>query len=623
MTRLRSFLFKKTSQVLIDSTIFLFSWGAAYLVRFEGIPKGHYLNQMLLLGPAIILGRLLFFYLFSVYSIVWRYLSIRDAFIIAKAMLPPTVILTGIRYLAPSSIPLLKIPASVIALEFMISFLGASGVRIMRRLTAEESARDKLGAKNGSTPKNVLLVGAGDAGNLVLKELRQRVDLGIHVAGFIDDNPEKFNKVINGVRVLGNSSQLPEFVTRYAVQEVIISIANASSRDIRRIVDLAQGAGVKIRIVPGLFELLEENVKISKVREIKIDDLLGRDVVNFERRLPEIEKFYRDKQILVTGAGGSIGSELCRQLCLFYPKSLILLDKDENSIYDIDTELRYKNPESRPVPVIANIKNRLRVEQVFSTWRPEVVFHAAAHKHVPLMELNGAEAILNNVGGTRNVLDVADKFGVERLIFISSDKAVNPTNIMGATKKVGEILLQDLASRSRTHFACVRFGNVIGSRGSVTPLFQRQIASGGPITITHPDIERYFMSISEAVQLIIQAGTLGEKGEVFILDMGKPVKIRDLARDMIRLSGYKEGEIELKYTGLRPGEKLYEEILIDKEKDRVTSFEKIFVAQPNGVDREHFALKLSGLMDAAREGDVSRIRVVLRDMGIGFTGVGR
>ncbi len=623
MTKRHRILFSGPGQVAIDLTVFIFSWLSAYVARFEGLPEGSYLHQMIWLLPFVIVARTLLFYGFSVYTIVWRYFSIRDALRLLRAAAPISVLFAAFRFAAPAGAGFIKVPVGVIVVEFLAVMLCASGVRALRRLTAEGQDREIRNGTDGHAPRTTLLVGAGDAGNLILRELQSRTDLGAKAVGFVDDDPDKYGKTIQGVRVLGNTTQIPDLVRRLGVEEIIISIANASSRDIRRIVELSHDAGVKVRIVPGLFELLEDNVKISKVREIQIDDLLGRDVVNFEARLPEIENFYRDKRILITGAGGSIGSELCRQLCHLWPKELVLLDKDENSIYEIDTELRYKHPESRPIPVIANIKNRQRLDHIFSTWRPEVVFHAAAHKHVPLMELNAPEAVLNNIGGTQNVLEASDKFGVERFIFISSDKAVNPTNIMGATKKVGELLVQDLAARSRTRFACVRFGNVIGSRGSVIPLFQRQIAAGGPVTVTHPDMERYFMSISEAVQLIIQAGTLGEKGEIFVLDMGKQVKIRDLARDLIRLSGYKEDEIEIKYTGLRPGEKLFEEILIDKEKDCITSFEKIFIAQPDGLDASRLNGNFVRLVDAAAEGDTTKIRSRFREMGIGFTGVGR
>jgi FlaA1/EpsC-like NDP-sugar epimerase len=332
---------------------------------------------------------------------------------------------------------------------------------------------------------------------------------------------------------------------------------------------------------------------------------------------------YKNKRILVTGAGGSIGSELCRQLAAVWPKEIILLDKDENSIFEIDNELsgKLRGRAQRNIhPIIANIENRERLKSVFERYKPEIIFHAAAHKHVPLMESNVSEAVLNNIEGTKNIVELSDLYGVDRVIFISTDKAVNPTSIMGASKRIGEVIVQDIASRSQTKYSCVRFGNVLGSRGSVVPLFQRQIADGGPITITHPDIKRYFMSISEAVQLIIQAGTIGEKGEIFVLDMGKQVRIVDLAREMIRLSGNSESDIEIKFIGLRPGEKLYEEILVDEEKARATKFEKIFIAPPPECGNNEIKNTIDELINAAHRCDEQKIYQYFTQMGIGYNG---
>jgi FlaA1/EpsC-like NDP-sugar epimerase len=356
------------------------------------------------------------------------------------------------------------------------------------------------------------------------------------------------------------------------------------------------------------------------IREVNIDDLLGRDVVDIKTHQPDVEKYYRGKRILVTGAGGSIGSELCRQLCTYWPKELILIDKDENSIFEIDNELQGCAKGLRVTPLISNIKNAKQLETIFAKFRPEVIFHAAAHKHVPLMEFNVSEAVLNNVRGTLNVVLLADLYGVENFISISSDKAVNPTSVMGATKKIGEVIIQDIAAKSGTKFACVRFGNVLGSRGSVVPLFRKQIARGGPVTVTHPDIKRFFMSITEAVSLIIQAGSIGSKGEIFVLDMGKMVKIADLARDLIRLSGIRDGDIEIKYTGLRPGEKLYEEILIDKERVSATQFEKIFVAPPEKYQNGDLGKRLEDLIAVAEKGQDAEIIRHFQEMDIGYQG---
>ena len=611
----------KTNQVFIDIFIFIFSYFVAFFIRFEGIPDPMYLKQLLILFPYVALVRLLCFYIFSIYSIVWRYISIIDAISIFKASFPVTAILFLGRIALPIKFPLLRLPLSVIALEFLLVLIGTLGVRIIRRFASEFSERERLENKSVTfKKKRTLLIGAGNAGNVVIKELKQRTDLGVEVKGFIDDDPRKYNTVIQGVKVLGNTTHLPEIVNKLKIDEAIITIANASSKDIRRIVDVCKGTKIKVKIVPGLSELLDDKIKITKIREVNIDDLLGRSVVSFKHHLPQITTHYKNKKILVTGAGGSIGSELCRQLAIFGPKELILLDKDENSIFEIDTELNYELNEYKYKLklLVTNIRNHGRLKYIYEKYRPEVIFHAAAHKHVPLMENNSSEAILNNVLGTGNVANLADEYGVEDFIFISTDKAVNPTSVMGASKKIGELLIQVIASKSKTRFSCVRFGNVLGSRGSVVPLFQKQIAQGRPITLTHPDVERYFMSISEAVQLIIQAGTIGNNGEIFVLNMGKPVKIQYLAKDLIRLSGFVEDDFEIKYTGLRPGEKLFEEILVDEERAKVTQFEKIFIAPPVEIDNDKFSKELADLLKAARQYNEKRLVECLKEMEIGY-----
>jgi FlaA1/EpsC-like NDP-sugar epimerase len=620
MNSIISRVFSKVSQGLIDLLIFALSLAAAYVIRFEGAIPGNFVRQISVLLPYIVIARSVSFQIFSVYKIVWRYISIRDAIRILKAILPVTGILIAARYFAPQRLAMLHIPVSVIALEFLLVILGTAGIRMVRRVSLEMTQRDSLTRRRNGTPKRVLLIGAGDAGNMVAKELGQRTDLGLEVTGFVDDDPKKFNSVIQGIKILGSTAQIPEIARRMKIDEAIISIANASSREIRRILEMCEGAEVKVKIVPGLFEMLDDRVKITKIREVNIDDLLGRNVVDIETHHPDVEKHYRGKRILVTGAGGSIGSELCRQLCVYWPKELILIDKDENSIFEIDNELQGCTKGLRVTPIISNIKNAKQLETIFANFKPEVVFHAAAHKHVPLMEFNVCEAIINNVQGTLNVAKLADRYGVESFIFISSDKAVNPTSVMGATKKVGEIIVQDIASKSGTKFSCVRFGNVLGSRGSVVPLFQKQIARGGPVTVTHPDIERFFMSIAEAVSLIIQAGSIGTKGEIFVLDMGKMVKISDLARDLIRLSGFKDDDIEITYTGLRPGEKLYEEIMIDKERDKVTQFEKIFMTPPVEYVNSDLGKRLEELVAVAEKGQDAEIIRHFQEMDIGYQG---
>jgi FlaA1/EpsC-like NDP-sugar epimerase len=620
MNSIFNLVFRKLSQGIFDLIVFALSLFAAYFIRFEGVIPDEFIRQIAVLLPYIIIARAISFQSFSVYKIVWRYISIHDVWRILKGILPVTALLILARYFAPQRLAMLRIPISVITLEILLIFLGTSGIRMVRRITMEITQRESLTRRRNGAVKRVLLIGAGDAGNMVAKELSQRTDLGMEVEGFVDDDPKKFNAVIQGVRIFGSTAQIPEIVKRLKIDEAIITITNASSREIRRIVEMCEGAGVKVKIVPGLFEMLDDRVKITKIREVNIDDLLGRNVVDIETHHPDVEKHYRGKRILVTGAGGSIGSELCRQLCTYWPKELILIDKDENSIFEIDNELEGCAKGLRVTPIISNIKNEKLLETIFTKFRPEVIFHAAAHKHVPLMEFNVSEAILNNVQGTLNVAKLADRYGAGSFIFISSDKAVNPTSVMGATKKIGEIIVHDIASKSGTKFSCVRFGNVLGSRGSVVPLFQKQIARGGPVTVTHPDVERFFMSIAEAVSLIIQTGSIGTKGEIFVLDMGKMVKINDLARDLIRLSGFKDDDIEIEYTGLRAGEKLYEEIMIDKERDRITEFEKIFIAPPVEYVNSDLEKRLEELVALAEKGEDAEIIRHFQEMGIGYQG---
>jgi len=609
----------KINQIFLDLVIFGFSFFAAYFIRFEGLPSGMHLKQFWVLLPYIIIARFVVFNLLSIYSIVWRYISISDSLLILKATGVVSASMLVARIILPQQFLVLRIPYGVITIEFLLVVLGTLGLRMLRRLLVETRMRD--GYKNGEQEKTkkVLLIGAGDAGNMVAKELKHRPDLGMKIVGFIDDDPTKYNTVIQGYRVLGNTSQLSEIANMYDIDEAIITIASASSKDIRQIVNLCESAKVNVKIIPGLYELLGGQIKINKIRDVNIDDLLGRGVVKFDNNASEIVKKYRNKKIMVTGAGGSIGSELCRQLSKLWPKKLILLDKDENSIFEIDAELAREYENVKLASVIADVRNRNRLKGIFQKFRPDVVFHAAAHKHVPLMEHNVTEAIMNNVLGTKHVVELADEFDVESFIYISTDKAVNPTSIMGSTKKVGEILIQEIAKDSKTHFSCVRFGNVLGSRGSVVPFFQKQISLGGPVTITHPDILRYFMSISEAVQLIIKAGIIGDKGEIFVLDMGEPVKILDLAKDLIKLSGFREDDIEIKYVGLRPGEKLFEEILVDEERMQVTNFQKIFIAPPVEVESEKFQQNLGKLIEEADRCNGGEVISCLLNMGIGYS----
>lgn len=447
--------------------------------------------------------------------------------------------------------------------------------RLLRReirLTSVQSSRSQW--------QNVLVIGGGDAGSTIIRELQLNEDMKKRPIGIIDDNQAKQGRLLHGVSIIGTRHDISRVVTERHVDEIIISIPSMHAKEMREIIEICQDTSCKLKTMPGLYQLINGEVDIKKIRDIEIEDLLGREPV--ETNLIEISDFLEGKVVLVTGGGGSVGSELCRQIAKFNPKLLLILDIYENSVYDLQNELKaYYGDQLELKVIIASVRDLNRLRQLFKTYHPDVIYHAAAHKHVPLMEDSPQEAIKNNVFGTFNVAKCANEIKVERFVLISTDKAVNPTNIMGASKRLAEMIIQSLNETSSCEFVAVRFGNVLGSNGSVIPLFKRQIASGGPITVTHPDIIRYFMTIPEAVELVLQAGAMAHGGEVFILDMGDPVKIVDLAKGLIRLSGLEpERDIEIKFTGLRPGEKMYEELLLSEEGLLTTANAKIFIGRP-------------------------------------------
>jgi FlaA1/EpsC-like NDP-sugar epimerase len=442
---------------------------------------------------------------------------------------------------------------------------------------------------------------------MVLRELGQRRDLGVDVVGLIDDDPTKLRKRIGHLTVFGTTKDLPRLVEDMFIDQVIIAMPSAPAAEIRRIVDMCKAAEVETRILPGLFELIDGRVSVNQLREVSLEDLLGREPIDLDSA--SIAGYIEGRRVLITGAGGSIGSELCRQIMRFQPAEMILLGKGENTIFSIIQELSHRPEPVKVTALIGDIRDYTRMTHIFEKHRPHVVFHAAAHKHVPLMEGNVTEAVTNNIGGTRNVAELSNAFAVETFVLVSSDKAVNPSSVMGASKRIAELVVQDLATRSTTKFVAVRFGNVLDSRGSVLPIWRQQIANGGPVTVTHPDATRYFMLIPEAVQLIIQAGAMAKGGEIFVLDMGKPVKIADLAHDLIKLSGLRPGQdIEIKFVGLRPGEKLFEELLTAEEGLTKTSYRKIFVGQPQVIDAEYLKSRMTTLFNAAETNDETAIR---------------
>jgi len=468
-------------------------------------------------------------------------------------------------------------PRSIFILDWGICLILIGGFKFSGRLIREKNSFS-LKLRN----KKVIIVGAGEAGNLVLEECRKNPDMKLSVVGFIDDSVSKRNLHIQGVKVLGGRERISEIVDKYQIEEIIIAIPSAEGKVIRDILGYCQIKGIKIKIVPGMYKILSGNLEI-KLRDVQPEDLLGRETVDIDK--DEIKSCIEGKTVLVTGAGGSIGSELSKQIACFFPQKLILWDHNENDIYFLERELQDAYPNLSLKAIIGDIKDISLLKYTFSKLKPQIVFHAAAFKHVPLMEKNVADAFRNNVLGSRGLIYAAEHYKIERFVLISTDKAVNPISVMGATKRIIEMILQAKAKTSRTRFMAVRFGNVLGSNGSVVPFFKKQIKDGGPVTITHPDAMRYFMSVYEATRLVLQAGAIGKGGEIFILDMGEQIKIIDLARNLIALSGLKpEKDILIKFIGLRPGEKLREETLHDAERDKITKYNKIYITQPDDFD---------------------------------------
>lgn len=605
------------AQAAIDGAIVVLSFLTAYLVRYDGISRMHFL-QFASWCPLLVGARLLLLRNLGVHRFLWRFVCLSDTIAIARALLWITLPLLMLRWLYPAAAPggyWLRLPLGIIVCEYLLSLCGVVAIRSICRIAQERSDRTAAGA--GPQPKRVLLYGAGRAGVLLAHELASHG--GLEVIGFVDDDPLKTGAVIAGLRVLGCGNDLETLVRRRQVEEVLISIAGATPRVLTRVVTRCRAIPVRTRVVPPVDEIVAGRVNISHVREIRIEDLVGRSTVASADFDPSARRVYAGKRILVTGAGGSIGSEICRQVLLLNPARLAILDKDENSIYELQNELKMRNPQAQLEPVIADMKLRERIMAVLTEFRPQVVLHAAAHKHVPLMEMNPCEAVLNNIMGLKHVLEGCRCTSVERFVFISSDKAVNPTNIMGATKRAGEMLLSIYTAGGWMRAASVRFGNVMGSRGSVIPLFQRQIERGGPVTVTHPGMMRFFITIPEAVQLVLCAGTLARNSETFVLDMGNPRRVLDLARQMIELAGLEPGgDIPITITGLRSGEKLEEELTGPGESLYRTCLEKVLEIQPASFDRQAFLRNLDSLIQAARIGDRQAVIELLATMDLGY-----
>ena len=589
--------------IMDTMSIVIASFAAIYIrfdFQFNAIPK-EYMAKFEYILPFNIGFTILFFVIWKLYKSVWRYASATEMLNIVFATCCASVAQFVLCQLTNQ-----KMPRSYYIIYLFLLFAMTCGIRFSYRiLRIINMKRTEIAQKK--TGNNVMLIGGGAAANAILKEAESSQFVSMNIKCIIDDNPGCHGKFLRGVPIVGGREKIADAVGQYNIDEIIFAIPSASNKVRKEILDICKETGCKLRTLPGIYQLINGDVSVSKLKEVEIEDLLGRDPIQINTE--EVLNSVRNRVILVTGGGGSIGSELCRQIAAHHPKQLIILDIYENSVYEIQQELLRKYPELNQVVLIASVRNTARIEKIFETYHPDIVYHAAAHKHVPLMETSPNEAIKNNVFGTYKTAQAAARCGVKKFVLISTDKAVNPTNIMGASKRICEMVIQMMNHMTETNFVAVRFGNVLGSNGSVIPLFKRQIAAGGPVTVTDPNIIRYFMTIPEAVSLVLQAGAYAKGGEIFVLNMGEPVKILDLATNLIKLSGYKPGEdIEIKFTGLRPGEKMYEELLMNEEGLKETANKMIFIGKPIEFDEEEFRRQLDLLEQEAvnEDGDIRK-----------------
>ncbi|MGA1979678.1 MAG: nucleoside-diphosphate sugar epimerase/dehydratase [Sedimentisphaerales bacterium] len=569
-----------------------------------------------------IITKVVVFGLFKQYRGWWRYVGISDLIGILRASLVSTLIIVSFwaaLIFAPTAVRqklqnVTFVGQSVFMADLFTTFLLLAGLRMLIRLYHEEFRTVESGRL-----KRLLIVGAGNTGVTLLGDLHKKVVAEYEVIGFIDDDPNKRGTFILGLPVLGTVEELPKICKDRDIEEIAIAMPSATHRQRRRVIQVCEGIKIRFHTVPSISDIASGKLRVSQIRTVDINDLLGREAVELD--LQSIEAFLKNKVIFVSGAGGSIGSEMCRQVCHFGPKLLLLVEQAENPLFYIERELRFRFPGLQIKAIICDITDKTRVNEIFDKFKPEVVIHAAAHKHVPLMELNPGEAIKNNVVGTQTIADAADRFGSTNFVMISTDKAVNPTSIMGSSKRIAEMYVQDLAKTSKTQFVTVRFGNVLDSEGSVVPIFKKQIAEGGPVTVTHPEMKRYFMTIPEASQLVLQAATMGKGGEIFVLDMGEPVKIVDLAKELITLSGFSpEEDIEIKFTGIRPGEKLFEELSIKGEDMQPTSHPKIAIWKNIVKDRDKLRAGINELVSIAKTSSCDEIFKKLKEVVPNYIG---
>ncbi|MDZ4973863.1 NAD-dependent epimerase/dehydratase family protein [Clostridium perfringens] len=594
----------------LDTLIIVNSYILAFIIRFNFDFIMDERNGLILFLPVIVIIYLMMLSIFKMYKSIWTIVGIDEvafgliACLIATGIILITsTIISSIYYIDHITVLLAGLFIMIFTIGIRVSF------RIYRRMISH--GRVLLNSSNISNLEKILIIGAGSCGQLIIEEVRKQNPIKQKVIGVIDDNPSKIGTYLRGIKILGNRNKIIAISEEKNIDLILIAMPSVDGKVKKEIIEICQNTRAKIKIIPGMYELIDGKVSLSRMRDIDLRDLLGREEVILDKQ--GIKDYIENKVVMVTGGGGSIGSELCRQIAKFSPKLLLILDIYENNAYELENELisNFKNLKEKVL--IASVRDEKRLENIFYEYKPQVIFHAAAHKHVPLMERNPEEAIKNNVIGTLNVAECAHKYGAERFVLISTDKAVNPTNVMGASKRMCEMIIQAIDKNSNTEFVAVRFGNVLGSNGSVIPLFKKQIEKGGPLTLTHKKITRYFMLIPEAAQLVLQAGAYAKGGEIFVLDMGNPVLIYDLAKDLIKLSGFEpEVDIKIEITGLRPGEKLYEELLMDEEGLRKTSHEKIFIAKPGEYDFEMLKLGVNALKKIADLGDGETLKTALQ-----------
>ena len=611
--------------VVLCSDLFLLAGSLyiAHLIRFEFNIPSYFMDTGIRMLPFVLITKIFCFYFFDLYRGMWRYTSIQDLLNIIKAASTSTLLIMCfilIRY------QFIGFSRSVFLIDWCLTILFISGfrlgVRIYFEYFAEKGARPsiqisllRLFKEKSGDSKNLLIIGAGDGAEKIYREIHANAGLRYRVVGFLDDDSAKIGKKIHGVPVLGRINEIAKATGKVKADEALIAIPSANGTQMRTIVDHCKNGGIEFKTIPGYGELINGRVTINSIREVAYGDLLGREIIKLEEE--KIGAYLKDRNVLVTGAGGSIGAELCRQICRFQPEKIILFERAESPLHSIELELKQNYKNITVVPVLADVQDKNQLNKAFEGHQPNMVFHAAAYKHVPMLEIQPWKAIDNNVVGTKNLMEVSTANNVARFVFVSTDKAVRPANVMGASKRLAETMLQGQngCGLSQTRFMIVRFGNVVGSVGSVVPLFKNQIQDGGPVTVTHPDVTRFFMTIPEACQLILQAGAMGNGGEIFILDMGTPIKIDDMARDLIRLSGFEpEIDIKIEYTGLRPGEKLYEELITDGEDIVPTRHEKIMVLKGIECDLELLNGKIDELVVFAAEQSGDKIKSKLKEI---------